>query len=207
MASREVGVLPADRRALLLATAAREFAAAGYERASLNRIIAECRMSKSSFYHYVDGKEALFDAVVDEVGRALAVDLAVPDPRGLTRGDFWERVGELVERIDRLGQQEGSYLALAQLFHLPDAPASPALVRTRAAMAAWLDGALAAGRAAGAVRDDLPPDLQARLAFAVLQAMDSWSVAHSDALGRAERERLVVAQVDALRRLLGADPA
>jgi hypothetical protein len=37
---------------------------------------------------------------------------------------------------------------------------------------------LAVGRACGAVRDDLPASLQAELVFALLQAMDRWSLRH-----------------------------
>ena len=63
------------RRRLLLETAAREFARAGYERASLNRIIHGCGMSKGSFHYYLASKEALFDAVVAEGGAVLVAAL------------------------------------------------------------------------------------------------------------------------------------
>jgi AcrR family transcriptional regulator len=79
----ETGVLPPRRRETLLATAAREFAGAGYQRASLNRIIRSCRMSKSSFYHYFDSKEALLDAVVERIAEqgAARVEPILDDPR------------------------------------------------------------------------------------------------------------------------------
>jgi hypothetical protein len=80
MSNRVVGVMAPERRRLLLETAAREFARAGYERASLNRIIRSCGMSKSSFYYYLGSKEALFDAVVTEGGAALVAAMDVPDP-------------------------------------------------------------------------------------------------------------------------------
>jgi len=38
-------------------------------------------MSKSSFYHYLGSKEALFDTVVTEVGAALVDSLDVPRTR------------------------------------------------------------------------------------------------------------------------------
>jgi hypothetical protein len=46
---RQVGVMAPDRWDRLLRAAAQEFAQAGYEHASLNRVIRACGMSKSSF--------------------------------------------------------------------------------------------------------------------------------------------------------------
>ncbi|MGH3660115.1 MAG: TetR/AcrR family transcriptional regulator, partial [Micromonosporaceae bacterium] len=83
MTPREVGVLPPERRRNLLDTAAREFARSGFERASLNRIIRVCGMSKSSFYHYFTSKDALFDAVIAEVGAILVAEFALPAPEDL----------------------------------------------------------------------------------------------------------------------------
>lgn len=204
MASREVGVLPPQRRRLLLETAAQEFARSGYERASLNRIIRACGMSKSSFYHYFEAKDALFDAVVTEVGGALVRTINVPDPQELAGPDFWGRIAGIADQLMLLSQSEEWFNDLGRLFYLPDAPTGEgrSLDRARAQVDAWLDRALAAGRLSGAVRDDLPPSLQAQLALAVLQAMDEWSVRHLHEMDAQQRSRLTNTQLDALRRLL-----
>lgn len=204
MASREVGVLPPERRRLLLETAAREFARSGYERASLNRIIRTCGMSKSSFYHYFDAKDALFDAVVTEASEALVHTLGVPDPEELAGPDFWPRIAGLADQLMQLSQREEWFNDLGRLFYLPDAPTGEgrSLDRARAGVDAWLDRALAAGRDCGAVRDDLPPSLQAELAMTVLQAMDEWSIRHLHELDAQQRSRLTSTQLDAIRRLL-----
>jgi AcrR family transcriptional regulator len=211
MSNREVGVMAPERRRLLLETAAREFARAGYERASLNRIIRSLGMSKSSFYYYVGSKEALFDAVVTEGGAALVAALDVPDPGELADGDFWGRIERLLDRLVAVSQQEPWLADLGRLFHLADAPGGQgtALGRALAAVDAWLERALDAGRASHAVRDDLPTSLQRQLTFTVLQAMDDWSLRHLDDLDRARRRRLAGAQLDAIRRLLapGRDQA
>jgi AcrR family transcriptional regulator len=204
MTDREVGVMAPERRRLLLETAAREFARAGYERASLNRIIRSCGMSKSSFYYYLGSKEALFDAVVSEGGAALVAALDVPEPGEFAGGDFWGLVERLLDRLVAVGQQEPWLTDLGRLFHLADAPTGPgtALGRALAAVDAWLERALAAGRASQAVRDDLPTSLQRQLTFAVLRAMDDWSLRHLEDLDPARRRRLAGAQLDAIRRLL-----
>ncbi|BCJ35321.1 hypothetical protein Athai_28240 [Actinocatenispora thailandica] len=202
MRGAETGVLPPKRRQALLATAAREFAGAGYQGASLNRIIRSCRMSKSSFYHYFDSKEALFDATVLDAAHRLLAALPVPAPDRLAGPDFWTRIDELVAALAEIDEPEGRMLWA--LFYLADAPNGPgsALSRLRAAIDGWLAAALAAGRAAGVVRTDLPASLQSALALAVLQAMDEWSLQHVDALPPAELDALVRAQLDALHRLL-----
>jgi AcrR family transcriptional regulator len=199
----ETGVLPPRRREALLATAAREFADAGYQRASLNRIIRSCRMSKSSFYHYFDSKEALFDATVLDAAQRLLAALPVPAPEQLAGPYFWTRIDELITGAVRLGGPEGR--VLWTLFYLPDAPTGPgsALSRLRAGIDGWLAAALAAGRDAGVVRTDLPASLQAALALAVLQAMDEWSLHQIDSLSPDELAALVDAQLQALHRLVG----
>jgi AcrR family transcriptional regulator len=204
MSNREVGVMAPERRRLLLETAVREFARAGYERASLNRIIRSCGMSKSSFYYYLGSKEALFDAVVTEVGAALVAALDVPDPAEFADGDFWGRIERLLDRLVAVSQREPRFTDLGRLFHLADAPGGQdtALGRAWAAVDGWLERALAAGRASHAVRDDLPTSLQRQLTFAVLRAMDDWSLRHLDDLDPAGRRRLAGAQLDAVRRLL-----
>ncbi|HEU5129840.1 MAG TPA: TetR/AcrR family transcriptional regulator [Glycomyces sp.] len=200
MTGRESGVLPPERRRALLETAAAEFAEAGYERASLNRIIRAQGMSKSSFYHYFDSKEALFGAVIADIGGALAATLALPSPAELAAGGFWDGVADLTRRLAAAAESRPGFTALARLFYLPDAPAS--LDAARARIDDWIDRALEAGRAAGAVSGALPVSLQRALVRAVLWAMDEWSVNHMDGLAEAERHRLAGAQTEALRRLL-----
>lgn len=200
MTRGETGVLAPDRRRALLETAAAEFAEAGYERASLNRIIRAQGMSKSSFYHYFDSKEALFNAVIGDIGDALAQALELPEAAELASGDFWGRVTELTGRLTLAGREHPGFTALAKLFYLPDAPAS--IGETRDRIDAWIDEALEAGRAAGAVGDELPTSLQRGLVRAVLWAMDEWSVANMDELGEDDLHRLALAQMEAMRRLL-----
>ena len=76
------------------------------------------------------------------------------------------------------------------------------LARILAQVADWVARVLAVGRASGAVGDDLPASLQADLVFAVLQAMDRWSLHHLDRLDEAAQSTLLARQLNALRRML-----
>ena len=61
--------LEPDKQQRLIDSAAEEFAAKGYDAASLNRILELAGMSKSSLYYYFDDKADLFTTLVD---RSLA---------------------------------------------------------------------------------------------------------------------------------------
>lgn len=196
--------MPLERHQLLLETAAREFAAHGFENASLNAIVRACGLSKSSFYHFFASKEALFDRVVEAAAAALARDLAAPDAQAFAGPHFWDRVGAFVGEALLIASREAWYADFGKLFYLPDLAASrsPALARILAEVADWVARVIAVGRASGAIGDDLPASLQAELVFAVLQAMDRWSLRHLDQMDEAAQAGLLTRQFDALRRLL-----
>jgi len=200
--------IPPERHQLLYETAAREFAARGFENASLNAIIRACGLSKSSFYHFFDSKEALFDRVVEAAATALARDLNAPDPEAFGGPHFWDRVAAFTGEALLIASRQAWYADFGRLFYLPDRSASrsPALARVLAAVADWVARVIAVGRASGRVGDDLPPSLQAELVFAVLQAMDRWSLHHLDRLDEKARADLLAGQFDALRRLLAPAP-
>lgn len=194
-------MLSPSRRQALLATAAAEFAENGYQRASLNRVIAAQPMSKSSFYHYFESKAELFDAVVSEAASRLMETVPIPEAGRLAGEDFWGEVTGFVTGMVRAGRA-GPLVDLARLFYLPDVPEDSAVTRIRRAIDDWIAAALMTGRIRGAVRDDLPASLQVRMVVALLWAVDEWSVDRLPTLGPVERDRLASAQVAALRRLL-----
>jgi AcrR family transcriptional regulator len=52
--------LPKEKKKIIEDTAISEFAAFGYDKASINRIVEKCRIAKGSFYQYFDDKKDLF---------------------------------------------------------------------------------------------------------------------------------------------------
>lgn len=64
--ARPARPMPARSRAALIHAAADAFAAQGYQRASLNAILRAAGVSKSSAYHHVGDKQALFELVASE---------------------------------------------------------------------------------------------------------------------------------------------
>jgi AcrR family transcriptional regulator len=207
MQDRQVGVMAPDRWDHLLRAAAEEFAQAGYQQASLNRIIRACGMSKSSFYHYVASKEQLFERVLWTYGPALVEALELPSEDELAR-DFWGELNGIVDRLTAAGTQDPIYTSIGRMCYLPGAPSGEetALGQGFAQVLAWLHRAIQVGRRAGVVRDDLPVELQAQVVLAVLRVLDEWGLTQMPADDEAQK-RLIEAQLTAIHRLIGSDPA
>jgi AcrR family transcriptional regulator len=81
--------MPAEKRERLLAVAAREFGLHGYEAASLNRILDEASIGKSSAYYYFEDKADLFGAVVEYSVERLGLATADEEIQALTAENFW----------------------------------------------------------------------------------------------------------------------
>jgi len=60
--------LPEEKQQLIEKAAIREFAAFGYDKASINRIVEQCRIAKGSFYQYFEDKKDLFLYLITRVG-------------------------------------------------------------------------------------------------------------------------------------------
>ncbi|RSM74208.1 TetR/AcrR family transcriptional regulator [Actinoplanes sp. ATCC 53533] len=202
-----VGRMAQARREALVCFAAAEFAGRGYEQASLNAIIRSAGMSKSSFYHFVGSKQALFELVISDGAERLVRALHIPAPEDLS-DDFWPQITELIGRLAALGERQPQLGDVGRMFYLDDAPRQPgaALHGAWAVIDRWLAEAIAVGRRTGQIGDDLPAALQARLAVAVLQVMDQWSLRNDDQLTAHDRRQLGHAQLAAVRRLLGGAP-
>jgi AcrR family transcriptional regulator len=52
--------LPEEKKRIIEETSIREFAAFGYDKASINRIVEKCKIAKGSFYQYFNDKKDLF---------------------------------------------------------------------------------------------------------------------------------------------------
>jgi AcrR family transcriptional regulator len=196
--------MPVPRRRRLVRAAAREFASAGYEGASLNRIIRTCGMSKSSFYHVLDSKRDLFDLVIRDLTMALASSIAIPRPDEFSEGRFWATVERLFRELAGVSGRDESFVALGRMFYLPGTPdgARDAVHQALASIEAWVGEVIEVGRRSASVRDDLPVLLQSRLTFAVLLSLDEWTLTSGGELQPDELQRLLDAQLATLRRML-----
>jgi len=161
-------------RAQLIAIATRLFASRGYEDTSIEAVLREAGVSRGSLYHHFAGKEALFEAVLEDVEVRVggAVIAAAADAAGpvaaLRAGSLaWVRIAgdPVVQRI-----------------LLIDAPSVLGWARWRAMEERHALGLIRATLQAVADGGSLRPDLVDTLAHVLLASVNEVAllVARSD---------------------------
>jgi AcrR family transcriptional regulator len=169
--------LPPEHQQDILRAALEEFAAHGFNAASLNRIIDAAGISKGSMYYYFDGKEDLYAHVVRvEIGRLFDAAGPFPIPTARTPEAFWSAIGD--DHLRLMGALASSPKVAALARGWVTASANPALQRAQTEMQAavlpWFERVLVAGQRARAVRKDLPLSFLIALVFGIGQAIDTW---------------------------------
>lgn len=156
--------LAPEMRSAFLDVARIHFARDGFAEASYNRIIAEAGISKTSAYHYFDGKADLYGAVRADVLARLAEVL-----------DAWEPSDD----VDHFWRQfEGVSGRLAD--HLAGHPDDRALLAAEVPTAdAWTPVLIDDAVRVGLVRAE-DRQLMVRLTSAVLAATDDFVLAHPE---------------------------
>ncbi len=195
--------LSAKKRERILEAAAKEFAAHGYDGASLNRILDVAGISKGAAYYYFDDKADLYTTTVLHYSQKLMADLPI-DLDGFTADNFWEQVAAVYRH------QFTSYAERPWVFGVAKADGTLPLERAaQGPLAELRDQAqfllvqlLQHGRELGVIRGDLPQDLLLSLVVTIDDAHDRWLYAHWSELSAADLEQAAVRISDMLRRLL-----
>jgi AcrR family transcriptional regulator len=169
--------LPREQQQAILCAALDEFAAHGFNAASLNRIIDAAGISKGSFYYYFDGKEDLYVHVARlELDRLFAVSGPFPVPAARDPDTFWSTLEDYYARIMGALEKAPRLAALARDWALVST--SPALEQAQkemeAALLPWFEQTLIIGQRARAVRKDVQTGLLIAIVFAMGRAMDTW---------------------------------
>jgi AcrR family transcriptional regulator len=186
-----------------LEAAAKEFAAHGYEGASLNHILSQAGISKGAAYYYFDDKADLYTTTILYYSQEL-MDAISFDATLLTAQNFWDEIAGLYR------QQFTAYAERPWVFGVAKAGgAPPAELSVPEPLGQLLEQAqlilvtlLRHGQALGVVRKDLPEQLLLALAVAVDDAHDQWLYAHWGELSAADLEAAALRASENLRRLL-----
>jgi len=192
-----------ERRARLLSAAAQEFAAEGFERASLGRIAEGAGVSKPSLYYYFEDKADLYATVV-----RAAWDRLMPGPRfemdSLDETTFWPTLEHMRDENLARCREEPWLVAVGKLaYHPPrEAQAAGAVAEMFEAARTFLRDLLRRGQKIGTVRRDIPEDLLIEMLTAADAAADHWMVDHWEELGADEADRIARAIFSAIRALL-----
>ncbi|MEU4622768.1 helix-turn-helix domain-containing protein [Actinoplanes sp. NPDC023801] len=156
--------LAPESRAAILAVARTHFARDGRDGASFNRIIAAAGISKTSAYHYFDGKDDLFAAVAaDTAARVLAV--LGPWQPVRTADELWDRLADGTARL---------------LEHLRQNPDDRAVLAAAAPAAGtddpWITALVADGVRIGLIDATPGVELITAATAAVVGVADTWAL-------------------------------
>ncbi|MCF6305435.1 MAG: TetR/AcrR family transcriptional regulator [Rhodobacteraceae bacterium] len=195
------------KRALLFDVAIREFVTHGFSQASLNRIIAEVKMSKSSFYHYFANKTELFQQILEQNLAPFAALLTGFDMGQLTAKTFWPSLMEASKNATGMFMENPQILLLGRMFwksreNIKEQGMTSDILEM---VQDYISGFLKRGQELGVVRDDLPVSFLINSVMALGVSMDQWVLENFDTIAQDEFETFNLKSLDIFIRLLKPD--
>lgn len=196
--------LTVEKRERILEAAAKEFAANGYDGASLNRILDKAEISKGAAYYYFDDKADLYATTVLHYSQEL---ISVVDPAHFKAVSFWDELTAIYRH------QFTSYAERPWVFGVVKAGGSLSVETVTEGPLAelWqqaqflLVKLLRRGQELGVIRTDLEEELLLSLVIAVDMAHDRWLFARWPELSQADLEQAAIRIGGTLRRLLAPE--
>ena len=184
--------------ASLLDVAVRVFNERGYDGTSMDDLARAAGISKSSFYHHVEGKEALLAAACE---RALSALSAIRDEPASRSGPALARFEHVLRRTAEALLAELPYVTLLLRVRGNTATEKRAMDRRRD-FDRFAAGLVAQAVSDGDLRTDIDPLLATRLSFGMVNSVVEWYRP-----GRAPTTEVVDAAVELAMRGLRAAPA
>lgn len=200
--------LDGERQERVIRVAAEEFAARGYEGASVNRIAEGAGMSKGSLYYYFEDKADLYATVVERA-TARMIELAGGfSMESLTAATFWSTIEALTAESGRYLEENPWYMRLLRSFYrLRGGPADRGgTERVFDVVREWIGRILARGQELGVVRADLPLEFQVEVCMGMGEAGDRWIAEHWEEIEPGRREAVLDGYMTLFRRLLEPEP-
>ncbi len=195
-----------EKRSALFAAATREFTEHGFEQASLNRIISEVGMSKSSFYHYFASKRELFEQIMVHAFAPLSAIAARFNPQTLSANSFWPELMNKLETASEIAQDAPEIISAGHMFYRNLDDADGLCTKMMELPLALITGLLEHGQKLGVIRKDLPLPLLISSVMALGMAIDRWGLENFEKLDSAELSRLNEKLLDMFMRILAPEP-
>ena len=169
-----------DRREALFKAATREFTDHRFEQASLNRIIGEVGMSKSSFYHYFANKTELFQQIMLQSLAPYAKISDAFEPEVLTKESFWPAIMAASSGSSALLAEHPEIFNIGRMFHRNLHDSNGICQGLMEAPIALIMRVLEHGKVIGTIRDDLPSSLLLDSVIALGMSVDRWAVENAE---------------------------
>lgn len=196
--------LPKDKQERIIEIAAREFAAQGFEGASLNRILELAGIGKGSAHSYFDDKVDIFVAVVQRYLSEVTGTIEALPLDQLDGNNFWSRLAEVYRQRWTYAyehpRQFGAVQAATKLSK--KALANESLASIFNQVKGRRIAIFKRGQAVGAVRTDLPDDLLFILIQTIDDSNDNWLLYHHSEFQGEEMDEASAGVINLLRWLL-----
>jgi len=198
--------LPPDKQQRVVAAAVREFAAKGYQRASLNTVVREAGIAKGSLYQYFANKEALFRFVFEQFGLSVKREVKARVARDGEQGFFEHVRGVLLAGVAFVDARPQAFELYLKVLFEQDVPHREELVAQLRLFSAEYFTPLCeeAGRR-GEIRADVRPAMVIFLIDAVIERfLQGYAKPYLDSgLGLAGKGRQrLTGEIDALIAIL-----
>ncbi|KAB1913776.1 TetR/AcrR family transcriptional regulator [Micromonospora sp. AMSO31t] len=132
MARSESGVRPSEARQRLLTTATRIFYGEGIHSVGVDRIIAEAKVTRATFYRHFPGKEDLVLAYLRAADHAIRDQVDAAITAGLPASDTLRAAAESIARdIQSAGFRGCAFLNAVAEYPDPDHPVHQAVLAHR----------------------------------------------------------------------------
>jgi len=196
--------LDQEKKRDILEVAAAEFAASGFEGASLNQIIGNATISKGTFYYYFEDKFDLFGTVFRHyfdpkmlLDRELIMSAETPD-------EFWERFTTSSHQSMMLAVKKPLAIELGTALSAlpPELLGQGEVGAYIAEVTALLIEVVEHGQKIGAIRTDIPLEFLIQIWTSVDMAFTRWSLPRWKELDEKEQEELMMLGIDTYQRIM-----
>ena len=196
--------LAPEKRRRLFQIACGEFAQKGFNQASLNHIISQMKMSKSSFYHYFSNKSDLFRQAMLYALAPIRDIATTIEFTAKSADEIWDEIADTLMKVLPVVQASPLIITAGRMFYRSreDAEGQALTDAFLGEFSIWITQLLQLGQKLGAFRDDLPEKLLIDLVLAMGMAMDSWMLDNWDDLDDAQKMQFSQAGFDLLKRML-----
>lgn len=194
--------LDEPRRRAILGAAAEEFGDKGFAAASYNRIIERAGISKGAMYYYFADKDDLFKTLLESAVAQWVVQVMQPLDVKDAEG-FWATCLSIYERSLRfmLADRTNAAICLCITRARERRENHTALVELQRQLEHWATEIVRSGRAVGAVRDDIPPELLLQATLSIMEAGDRWLASRWADFTDADVASTAKTMVDLFKRL------
>lgn len=196
-----------ELKSAILAAARKELARAGYEGASLNRILEEAGLSKGAFYYYFDDKDDLVSTVLLDVYRPAAelIDVLVT-PK--SKKEFWAAMEQVNRRqLDMMeaNRETMDVAAAVGRAALKNKQLSEKILPAFSGFIGAFLQFLRKGQELGAVRKDLSPEVILAVATGIKEGLGRSLLPAEGPVSAGQLEEFTRVTWDLLKRAIRAE--